>query len=375
MSRFRVRYSLRDDASDPAAAKAERLAREQTVEIPPGVAAPEVEALAIGRVEEVEPAAGDRATATISYPLEAAGGELPQLLNVLLGNASLYDSVRVEAVEWTPDLVAPLPGPAFGVAGLRRLCGAFDRPLTATALKPMGLGVGELARLAAAAARGGVDLVKDDHGLADQLWAPFRERVRAVQGWIERANRATGGSTLYVPNLTGPLERLDERLELLAECGVRAAMVAPAILGLDAVRGLAARSGLALVAHPALGGALAGATSGFAPELLFGDLFRLVGADAVIFPNAGGRFPFGLEDCRRIEASLAAPLAGRRPAFLMLGGGIDVERLRRFVPEYGVDTIWLVGGSLYARADLRSAVRELADAVAATPPRTREAVP
>jgi len=370
LSRFLVRYSFPDVGETPPEAMAERLAREQTVEIPPGVAAPEVEALAIGRVEAVGAGRAGRVAATISYPLAAAGDELPQLLNVLLGNASLYDRVRVEAVEWTPELLAPLPGPAFGVDGLRRLCAAADRPLTATALKPMGLAPRDLARRASEAALGGVDLIKDDHGLGDQAWAPFRDRVRAVQGAVERANRASGGSTVYVPNLTGPVDRLEERLEVLAECAVRAAMVAPAILGLDAMRALAERSGLALVAHPALGGALAGAERGFAPEFLFGDLFRLAGADAVVFPNAGGRFPHSLADCRRIEARLSAPLAGRRSAFLMLGGGIDVARLRRFVPEYGVDTIWLVGGSLYARADLRAAVRELAETVAATPARS-----
>lgn len=366
MSRLRVRYRLRGAAGDPER-RARELAREQTVEIPQGVVAEEVEARSIGRVESVGAAAESGFDAVVSYPVETTGRELPQLLNVLLGNASLFAGVRVEAVEWPSELLAAFAGPAHGVAGLRRLCGAEGRPLAATALKPVGLTARELGRLAADCALGGIDLVKDDHGLADQTWAPFRERVLTVQGLVERANRASGGSTLYAPNLTGPTDRLAERLEDLAAAGVRAALVAPVILGLDTVRALAGSSGVALVAHPALAGALTGAGHGFAPELLFGDLFRLAGADAVVFPNAEGRFPFAYDDCRAIGRRLQRPLGGLAPAFLALGGGIDAARLAAWIPRYGPDTIWLVGGSLYARADLRAAAAEMAELVRRVP--------
>ena len=364
MSRLRARYELRLATGESAEARALDLAREQTVELPAGVAAAEREAASVGAVESVAEVAPGVHAATIAYPLAALGeADLLQLVNVLWGNVSLQRDARLLAVEWPRELLARFPGPALGVAGLRALCGVERRPLTATALKPLGLAPRELARLAGECARGGIDLVKDDHGLADQEWAPFRERVLAVAGEIARANRATGGRTLYVPNLTGPVDRLEERLETLREAGVRAALVAPLLVGLDAVRALAAASGLALVAHPAFAGSLAGGTSGLALELLFGDLFRLAGADAVVFPNAGGRFPFGYDDCRRIAGRLAAPLGELAPSFLMLGGGIDAARLAAWIPRYSADTIWLVGGSLYARADLRSAAREMAELV------------
>ena len=366
MNRLRVRYRLRDVDGDPER-RACQLAREQTVEIPEGVVAAEVEARSIGEVESVAATGEGGFDALVSYPVAATGGELPQLLNVLLGNASLFSGVRVEAVEWPAELLSGFAGPAFGVAGLRRLCGADERPLTATALKPMGLSARELGRLAAECALGGIDLIKDDHGLADQAWAPFRERVLVVQGLVERANRASGGSTVYAPNLTGPVDRLAERLEDLAAAGVRAALVAPMLLGLDAVRALAASSGLALVAHPALAGALVSAGRGFAPEVLFGDLFRLAGSDAVIFPNAEGRFPFTYDHCRAIERQLQRPLGALAPAFLVLGGGVDAARLATWIPRYGPDVVWLVGGALYARADLRAAAAEMAERVRRVP--------
>jgi ribulose-bisphosphate carboxylase large chain len=371
-----ARYELRLAPGESAEGRALQLAREQTVELPAGVVPPAREAAAIGAVERVEESAPSVHEATIRYPLAALGvADLPQLLNVLWGNVSLQRDVRLVAVEWPAELLARFRGPTFGVAGLRALAGIAERPLTATALKPLGRSPRELARLAGECARGGIDLVKDDHGLGDQEWAPFRERVLTVAGEIARANRATGGSTLYVPNLTGPVDRLDERLETLGEAGVRAALVAPLLLGLDVVRNLAESCGLALVAHPAFAGSLGGETSGLAPELLFGDLFRLAGADAVVFPNAGGRFPFGYADCRRIAARLAAPMGELAPSFLMLGGGIDAAKLAEWIPRYSADTIWLVGGSLYARSDLRAAAREMAEIVRRVTPAPREEAP
>jgi len=141
---------------------------------------------------------------------------------------------------------------------------------------------------------------------------------------------------------------------------------------LDVVRSLAERSGVALLAHPAFAGSYCGETTGLAPELLFGDLFRLAGADAVIFPNAGGRFPFSLDDCRRIEGRLRAPLGGAAPSFLMLGGGIDAALLAQWIPRYSRDTIWLIGGSLYANADLRAAAREMVEVARRAAPRPPE---
>lgn len=365
---LRVHYELvvpgGGSARETAHARAAGIAREQTVEIPAGVAAAQVEARTIGVVAAVEETGPRRARATIDYPWRELVSDLPQLVNLLYGNISLQRGIRIRAIDWPTELLRQFPGPSFGVAGLRELTGVAGRPLLAGALKPVGLGVRELARLAGDCALGGLDLVKDDHSLADQPTAPFRERVLTVAEHVARANRQTGGSCLYVPNLTGPVDRLGERLDDLRDAGVRAAMVAPLLLGLDTVRSLATSSGVALLGHPAFAGSLVAPRQGLAPELLFGDLFRIAGCDAVIYPNAGGRFPFTLGDCRAIQQHLLAPLGGLRPALAMVAGGIDAARLARWLPEYAADTIFLVGGSLLGRPDLVAAAAELSALVA-----------
>lgn len=361
---LRVHYELATAAGESARARAAAIAREQTVEIPERVAAPEVERRTIGTVVAVEELSNRRARIAIDYPWRELVSDLPQLLNLLYGNISLQRGIRIVGIDWPAALVAQFPGPAHGVAGLRDLVGVHGRPLLAGALKPVGLGAAELARLAADCALGGLDLVKDDHSLTDQPRAPFRERVLAVAEHVARANRQSGRSCLYVPNLTGPVDALADRLDDLRAAGVRAAMVAPLLVGLDTVRALAASAGVALVGHPSFAGSLVAPRQGFAPELLFGDLFRLAGCDVVIYPNAGGRFPFTLRDCRAIQRRLLSPLGGLRPAFAMVAGGIDATKLQRWLPEYAADTIFLVGGSLLGRPDLRAAAEELRRLVA-----------
>jgi len=364
VSPLRVHYLLRLEPGETPERRALDLAREQSVEIVEGAAPAAAEARSVGRVAALAPAADGRFRATIDFPEALVGGELPQLVNVLWGNVSLQRGVRLDRIEWPPALLARFGGPTHGVAGLRALCGiSARRPLAATALKPVGLSAAELARRAAECARGGIDLVKDDHGVADQAWAPFRERVLRVAEAVGEANAATGGATLYAPNLTGPADRMEERLAVLAEAGVRAALVAPLLVGLDTVRALAARSGLLLVAHPTFALSPAAGDGGLAPEVLFGDLFRLAGADVVVFPNAGGRFPFTYGECRAIETRLGAAMGRLAPAALMLGGGVDRARLEEWIPRYGPDLVWLVGGSLYARDDVETAARELAACV------------
>jgi ribulose-bisphosphate carboxylase large chain len=268
-------------------------------------------------------------------------------------------------MRWPTALAASLPGPRFGIAGVRRLLPhAEGRALLCTALKPIGLGARELADFARRFARGGVDLIKDDHGLADQATAPFAERVGRVQQAVEAAGRETGRPTLYLPHLTGRFEELPSRLELLRREGVRGALVSPFLLGLDSLRWLATSSGFVLLTHPTWSGTLFGDGHGIAPDVVYGDLLRRLGADGVIHVNSGGRFPVDVEVCEAIHRRLREPLPGVAPAFPVVGGGVRVDTLPQWAARYGTDTVFLVGGSLYQQPDVEEAARSLVQALA-----------
>jgi S-methyl-5-thioribulose 1-phosphate isomerase len=362
--RLRVTYQLSLTAGEDPAAKARDIALEQTVELPEGAFPPELESLVVGGVEELEPVAEGRWRAVISYDPVTVGEDVPQLLNLLFGNISLKSGIRITGLEWPEPLLEALGGPRYGVPGLREFCAVDEpRPLLCAALKPMGLSAGELADLCHQFALGGVDIIKDDHGLADQKTAPFGERVLRCQEAVTRANRETGGSSLYFPNITSGFAALPEHVEAARSAGCRGVLISPLLVGLDAVRWLAAQSGLAILAHPSFTGAFFQPNHGIAPEVLLGEIFRAAGSDGVIYPNAGGRFPFSEATCAAINRNLRKPLGSIRPAFPVPGGGMDVARVPYWLERYGADTIFLIGGSLYAQSDLRQASQRLLDTI------------
>jgi S-methyl-5-thioribulose 1-phosphate isomerase len=125
-----------------------------------------------------------------------------------------------------------------------------------------------------------------------------------------------------------------------------------------------------VLAHPAYGGA-----ARVAPPLLLGKLFRWLGADAVIFPHAGGRFAYDAATCKAIAAACGVPLPPWRAALPVPAGGLSVERVAEVVRFYGRDVMLLIGGSLLLEADrLPQRARAFVDAVAAAaPPAARPA--
>jgi ribulose-bisphosphate carboxylase large chain len=348
--RFRVVYRLIGD--EPAASElAHDLCVEQTVEFPePLIPEGPIRDTVLGRVERLEPAGDGAWQATISYPAAATAFELTQLLNVVFGNYSLKPGVRVERLDLPEALLAVFGGPRFGPAGLRELLGVPDRPLLSTALKPMGLSAAGLADLAYQLALGGIDIIKDDHGLSDQPYAPFAERVARCAEAVERANRSTGLRCIYVPNVTAPGTLAVQRARQARAAGAGRLLIAPGLAGFGTMAELAADPaiGLPILSHPAFQGSfVAGRDSGISHYALFGQLARLAGADASIYPNYGGRFAFTVDECRSIAAGCAAPMGPIRPALPAPGGGMSLARVPELRDLYGREVIFLVGGGLH----------------------------
>lgn len=337
---------------DGIAATAHDIAIEQTVEVtPPLCADPFVAAHVVGRVTGIAPAGPDRFDVTISYAGDVVGDEVTQLFSVVFGNVSLKAGVRVRAVRPSAALAARFPGPRFGIAGLRDLLDVRDRPLVMGAVKPLGRTVDELAGFAGALAAGGLDLVKDDHGITDQRFAPFEARVAACAAAVAEANRRTGHRTLYCPTVTGPADRLLARARFARDAGAGGLLVSPMVAGPDFLRAAAAETGLPVIAHPAMAGAfLASPDHGIAPGALFGTLMRLAGADMVVFPGWGGRFPMTRDDCAGIDRALKADLHDVRTALPVPAGGLTLDRIAELRGVFGRDLAFLIGSAVYERS-------------------------
>nr|VFJ90564.1 MAG: ribulose-bisphosphate carboxylase large chain [Candidatus Kentron sp. H]VFJ91698.1 MAG: ribulose-bisphosphate carboxylase large chain [Candidatus Kentron sp. H]VFJ98335.1 MAG: ribulose-bisphosphate carboxylase large chain [Candidatus Kentron sp. H] len=365
--RIRAVYRL-TGAVGEASARAEDICVEQTVEFPKDLIDREdILGGIVGKVVSLNETGGRTVEATIAFPREAACSELTQLLNVLFGNISLKPGIRLVGLTLPDGLLSAYRGPRFGRTGLRQILDVPERPLLATALKPLGLEAKELANLAGRFALGGLDMIKDDHGLTDQPFCRFRDRVARCADAVREANVRTGGNCLYFANITAPAGELEARAYFAKTSGTGGVVIAPGLAGFDAMRALADDDALALpiLSHPAfLGSFTVHPASGIAHGVLHGRINRLAGADACIFPSYGGRFSFTEAECRDIAEAVASPMGNIKTILPAPAGGMNLERVPELIRFYGNECILLIGGDLHRHeGDLVKGCRKFVDIV------------
>jgi ribulose-bisphosphate carboxylase large chain len=349
---LRVTYFVSAPTTAELEARVESLLLEQTVELPRAALRDAfVLENIVGRLVSVEAMEAARHRVVIDFPIAATADDPAQFLNMLFGNSSLQEHVLLADFElpgdW-PGRRRALPGPKFGLAGLRERLGVAERALTSTALKPIGLSVTRLVELAGLFAAAGVDIIKDDHGLGNHRFHPFHERVRACQKAVRASNAASGRRAIYAPNLIGTPATVLDQLRFAQTEEVGAVMIAPMLLGLPWMAELVAEHArVPILGHPSFGGA-----TRIAPELLYGKLFPLYGADATIFANFGGRFAYSKETCGRIARELTRPATpDLLPTLPMPAGGIKYHQVAEVLGFYGREVILLIGGGLYEAGD------------------------
>ena len=351
MSHFVVTYEI---YGDDVQAVADAIRVEQTIEFPHDLAADWIQQEVVGEILSIRPASPGMSITDIAYDIRTTGFELPQFLNVLWGNVSLFKGVRLRSLQLPRELIAHFKGPRFGVNGLREYFNAPTRPLLATAIKPMGTDSEGFAAIASTLARAGLDIIKDDHSLANQPWAPWRERVARVCDAVQKSNEQTGHKTVYAPSLNLPADEILNAALEAKDLGAGALMMLPGVTGFDSMRTVADNDEIALpiMSHPSmLGSLVVNPTQGMAHGVLLGTIMRLAGADISVFPNFGGRFSFTREECLEITESAHSDLPGLKPIWVSPAGGMTLEKIPEMRSFYGDDLTLLIGGALH-RGDL-----------------------
>ncbi len=219
----------------------------------------------------------------ISWPLENLGPSLPNLMATIAGNLfelRQVSGLRLTGLRLPPAFAKAYQGPAFGIAGTRRLTGVTHGPLIGTIIKPsIGLSVDETVQQVRELVAGGVDFIKDDELQADGARCPFDQRVRGVMRVINEHAERTGKKVMMAFNLTGDLDQMRRRHDLVLAEGGTCVMASLNSIGLIGLQELRRHAQLPIHAHRAGWGYLTRCPQlgwDYAPWQM---LWRLAGAD------------------------------------------------------------------------------------------------
>jgi ribulose-bisphosphate carboxylase large chain len=334
--RVHARYWL-ETGDDPARA-AEVIAGEQssgTFTAVPGET-PELKARYGARVERIEvldhadrpslpggmaSARYTRCLLEISWPLDNFGCSLPNLLATIAGN--LWELRQVSGLRLL-DLAVPqkfadgCPGPAFGIEGTRRLSGVAQGPLIGTIVKPsVGLSPQQTARTVRELLAGGIDFIKDDELQADGPHCPFDDRVREVMREVDEAAQRTGRRAMVAFNLTGEIDEMRRRHDLVLALGGTCVMVSLNSVGLVGMLALRRHAALPIHAHRNGWGALSRCPAlgwDYAP---WQTMWRLAGADHLHVNGLANKFSESDESVIASARAVLRPFEGPRPMVAM----------------------------------------------------------
>ncbi len=340
-------------SADKAEAIAKLICREHTVELPADAIPKALKAI-VGKLTEINQLAQNLHSCKIAYAWELAADNLPGLLGLVMGNASFFPKVELVDMELPEIAQTYFKGPKFGLKSIRNQLNKPKGPISGTALKPLGFTEIELGKIASSFAQGGIDVIKDDDGITNQAFAPFKERVLRCVDAVQNTYAKTNKKTLYIPNITGPIDTILERALFAQESGADGIEILPGLLGFDIVRLLSSSTEfhIPIYTHSSWNGALCRPlSSAVSYAVLFGLLPRLAGADVSIVPTFGGRFELSKKNGKDMKNMLMRNYNNMQPALPMIGGGISFDGIDDILSVYGEDCIILISGALFQKKE------------------------
>ena len=194
-----------------------------------------------------------RGTVTLSFPFVNIGTNLPVLMTTLSGNLfelGQFSGLKLLDFDIPPQYQAAHPGPQFGIAGTRKLCNVYHRPIIGTIIKPsVGLSPEQTAELVSTLAAAELDFVKDDKLMADAPHSPLEKRARLSMTAIVDYMQQTGKQLMYAYNISGDIDHMRRAHDLIYRLGGTCVMVNMIQVGLPAIMKLREHSELPIHGH------------------------------------------------------------------------------------------------------------------------------
>lgn len=293
----------------------------------------------------------------IAHPHRNFGARLPNLLVAAAGEGTFYApgiaSIKLIDIQFPDAYLAHFAGPQFGIAGVRELLDAYDRPLFVGVVKPnLGLSPADFAELAYEGWCGGLDICKDDEMQADVEWSPLVERVRSVSEARRRAESETNTRKAFIANITDEVDRLPQLCRDVTAAGASMVMINPMWTGISAVRMLRAMSEVPLMGHFAGLAAVSRPPHFGVSSAVFTTLMRIAGADLIGIAGFGERMQTTTQEVLANIAACLNPLGSIAPALPIPGGSTTAASMGEMAQRIGhTDFAFIAGRGIFAHLE------------------------
>ena len=311
----------------------------------------------------------------IAYPFHAfEESNLPGLLASIAGNVfgmKRVKGLRLEDLYFPEKLIREFNGPGFGIEGVRKMLEIKDRPIYGVVPKPkVGYSPEEFEKLAYDLLTAGADYIKDDENLTSPWYNRFEERAEIMARIIEKVESETGEKKTWFANITADIRDMETRLEILADLGLKHAMVDVVITGwsaLEYIRDLAEDYGLAIHGHRAMHAAFTRNPNHGISMFVLAKLYRLIGIDQLHVGTAGaGKLEGGkwdvIQNARILREKHYRPDENDvfhleqkfyhiKPAFPTSSGGLHPGNLPMVIEALGPNIVLQLGGGTLGHPD------------------------
>ncbi len=292
----------------------------------------------------------------VAFPMANMGDSLPMMLSTIFGNISASGMLKFIDCAFPKKYIEKFQGPKFGVEGIREVLGVKDRPLLNAMIKPnIGWTPEEGAEIFYNAAKGGVDIIKDDELMpADESFCSLKERVTRFMEKEKQVFEETGERTLYSVNITDSVDKIKDNAYRAIEYGANSIMLNVYTAGHGALKMLAddPNINVPILAHVDFVGAYASSTyTGISAPLIIGKITRLAGGDFQINGHPWGKFPIAYKTFYRSFKFFTQPWWNIKPMMYACSGGTTQLAVRNCVDALGTDIILAAGGGVHGHPD------------------------
>jgi ribulose-bisphosphate carboxylase large chain len=296
-------------------------------------------------------------TIKIAYPIELfESSNMPNILSSVAGNVfglKALKNLRLLNIEVPKSIISTFKGPAFGIAGIRKLLKIPKRPLVGTIIKPkLGLNTKDHAKVAYDAWSGGCDVVKDDENLSSQKFNPFEQRLTETLEARDKAQAETGERKVYMINITAETNLMLKRAESVFAQGGEYIMVDILTCGWSALQTLRDQNtNLVIHAHRAGHAAFTKNQQHGIAMRPIASIARIIGVDQLHVGTVVGKMSETKAEVLENIDACREELGRLKPVLPVASGGLHPRLVPALLETFGNDVVLQAGGGIHGHPD------------------------